>query len=62
VSGRGINAIPGRPEGEGSSRIEDRELDEAARQHQMQEQIHAHEPRRPGFLSRFFGRHRRRSS
>jgi hypothetical protein len=62
VSGRGINAIPGRPEGEGSSRIEERELDEAARRHQMQEQINAHEPRRPGILSRFFGRNRRRTS
>ncbi|HEY7668138.1 MAG TPA: hypothetical protein VIE12_08445 [Actinomycetota bacterium] len=58
MSGRGVNAIPGRPEGEGSSRIEERELQEAARRHEMDEQLHAHDPRRSGFFSRLFRRDR----
>lgn len=57
MSGRGVNAIPGRPEGEGSSRIEERELQEAARRHEMDEQLHG-DPRRSGFFSRLFRRDR----
>jgi hypothetical protein len=60
VTGRGINAMPGRPEGEGSSRIEEHELEEAARRHEMGEQLHAHDPRRSGVFSRLFRRDRTR--
>jgi hypothetical protein len=59
MSGRGINAMPGRPEGEGSARIEEQELKEAAHRHEMDEELHVHDARRTGFFYRMF---RRRSS
>jgi hypothetical protein len=59
MSGRGINAMPGRPEGEGSARIEEQELNEAAHQHEIQEQAHANRAHRGGLFSRLF---RRRSA
>lgn len=59
MSGRGINAMPGRPEGEGSARMEEQELQEAAHRHEVDEELHAHDAPRSGFFSRLF---RRRSS
>lgn len=59
MSGRGINAMPGRPEGEGSARIEEQELEEAAHRHEMDDELRVHDARRAGFFSRMF---RRRSS
>ncbi|MGZ4152259.1 MAG: hypothetical protein ACXVEI_04510 [Actinomycetota bacterium] len=59
MSGRGINAMPGRPEGEATARIEEQELQEAAHRHEMDEDLRVHEARRPGFFSRVF---RRRST
>jgi hypothetical protein len=59
MSGRGINAMPGRPEGEGSGRLEEQELEEAAHRHELDEELHAHEGRRTGFFSKLF---RRRSA
>lgn len=59
MSGRGINEMPGRPEGEGTYRIEEQELQEAAHRHELDEELHAHDARRAGFLSRLF---RRRSA
>jgi len=56
MSGRGVNAMPGRPEGEGSARIEDRELDEAARRHEVQEEAQAHKHRDDRFFSKLFKR------
>jgi hypothetical protein len=58
MGGRGINAMPGRPQGEGSRRVEERELQEAARRHDLDEQAHAHDPKRAGFFSRLFRRDR----
>jgi hypothetical protein len=55
MSGRGINEMPGRPEGEGTYRVEEQELEEAAHRHEMDEELHAHEAR-PGFFSRLFRR------
>jgi len=59
MSGRGINEMPGRPEGEGTHRIEEQELQEAAHRHDMDEELHAHDARRTGFFSKWF---RRRSA
>lgn len=59
MSGRGLNEMPGRPEGEGTHRVEEQELQEAAQRHEMDEELHAHDVRRAGFFSRLF---RRRSS
>ncbi len=59
MSGRGVNAMPGRPEGEGSARIENEELDEAARHHEIEEEAKAHRHRDPSFFSKLF---KRRSS
>jgi hypothetical protein len=59
MSGSGINAMPGRPEGEGSARIEEQELQEAAHRHELDEKLHAHDARRTGFFSKLF---RRRSA
>jgi len=47
--------MPGRPEGEGTYRVEEQELEEAAHRHEMDEELHAHEAR-PGFFSRLFRR------
>ena len=59
MSGRGINEMPGRPEGEATHRLEEQELEEAARRHEVDEELHAHDVRSAGFFSRFF---RRRSA
>jgi hypothetical protein len=59
MSGSGINAMPGRPEGEGSARIEEQELQEAAHRHELDEKLHARDARRTGFFSKLF---RRRSA
>lgn len=56
MSGRGINEMPGRPEGEGTYRVEEKELEEAAHRHEEDEELHAHEAPRPGFFSRLFRR------
>jgi hypothetical protein len=56
MSGRGINEMPGRPEGEGTYRIEEQELQEAAHRHEMDEELHVHDARRTGFFSRLFRR------
>ena len=39
MSGRGINEMPGRPEGEGTYRIEEKELEEAAHRHEEDEEL-----------------------
>jgi hypothetical protein len=57
--GLGGNAVPGRPEGEPSNRIEEQELEEAGRRRVEDEEMHAHHAHRTGFFSRLF---RRRSS
>ncbi len=55
--GLGGNAIPGRPEGEASSRIEEQELEEAGRRPVEDEaMMHAHRERRTGFLRGLFRR------
>jgi hypothetical protein len=56
MSGRGINEMPGRPEGEGTHRIEERELEEAAHRHEIDEELHALDVRRTSFFSRMFRR------
>jgi hypothetical protein len=56
MSGRGINEMPGRPEGEGTYRVEEQELEEAVHRHEMDEELHAYEARRTGFFSRLFRR------
>lgn len=56
MSGRGINEMPGRPEGEATYRIEEQELQEAAHRHEMDEELHVHGARRTGFLSKLFRR------
>ncbi len=48
--------MPGRPEGEASSRIEEQELEEAGRRPVEDEAMHAHHARRTGFLRRLFRR------
>jgi hypothetical protein len=49
--------MPGRPEGEASSRIEEQELEEAGRRPVEDEaMMHAHRERRSGFLRRLFRR------
>lgn len=58
MSGRGINEMPGRPEGEGTYRVEEQELQEAAHRHELDEELHAHEVRRTGFFSKLFRRRR----
>jgi len=59
MSGRGVNAMPGRPEGEGSARIEGRELEEAAHRHEVDELVHPRHERDPGFFSKLFRRRSR---
>ena len=54
--GLGGNALPGRPEGEQSNRIEEQELEEAGRRRVEDEAMHAHHARRTGFLRRLFRR------
>jgi hypothetical protein len=54
--GVGGNALPGRPEGEPSNRIEEQELEEAGRRRLEDEAMHTHDARRPGFFSRLFRR------
>lgn len=56
MSGRGINEMPGRPEGEGTYRIEEQELEGAAHRHEMDEELQAHDARRNGFFSKLFRR------
>jgi hypothetical protein len=56
MSGRGINEMPGRPEGEGTYRVEEQELQEAAHRHEMEEELHVHEAPHTGFFSKFFRR------
>ena len=56
MSGRGVNAMPGRPEGEGSGRIEEQELVEAGHRHEMDEALRERETRHAGFFSRLFRR------
>lgn len=56
MSGRGINEMPGRPEGEGTYRIEEQELEEAAHRHEVDEELHVHDALRAGFFSRLFRR------
>jgi len=56
MSGRGVNAMPGRPEGEGTYRIEEQELEEAASRHEVDEELDDHHARRPGFFARIFRR------
>jgi hypothetical protein len=56
MSGRGVNAMPGRPEGEGSGRMEEQELQEAAHHHDLDERLHAHVAPRSGFFSKLFRR------
>jgi hypothetical protein len=56
MSGRGINDMPGRPEGEGTYRIEEKELEEAAHRHEEDEELQAQEAPRTGFFSRLFRR------
>jgi hypothetical protein len=58
MTGRGINAMPGRPQGEGTLRVGERELREAAHRHEMDEQLHAHDAKRSSFFSRLFRRDR----
>lgn len=58
MTGRGINAMPGRPQGEGSGRVGERELRDAAHRHELEEQVHAHDPKRAGFFSWLFRRDR----
>jgi hypothetical protein len=58
MSGRGINEMPGRPEGEATYRVEEQELQEAAHRHELDEELHAHEVRRTGFFSKLFRRRR----
>ena len=59
MSGRGVNAMPGRPEGEGSARIEERELEEAARRREVDEQVHPRHDRDHRFFSKLFRRRSR---
>jgi len=56
MSGRGVNAMPGRPEGEGSARLEEQELDEAAHRREVDEQLHPPHHRDPRFFSKLFRR------
>jgi len=56
MSGRGVNAMPGRPEGEGSARLEEQELQEAAQRQQVDRELDEHHARRPGFFARIFRR------
>ena len=56
MSGRGLNEMPGRPEGEATYRVEEQELEEAAHRHEVDEELHAHDVRRPGFFSKLFRR------
>lgn len=56
MTGRGINAMPGRPEGEGSYRIEEQELQEAAHREEVDKELDEHHARRSGFFARIFRR------
>lgn len=56
MSGRGINEMPGRPEGEGTYRVEEQELKEAAHRHEVDEDLHVHDARPTGFFSKLFRR------
>jgi len=60
MTGRGVNAMPGRPEGEGSLRIEEQELEEAAHRHEVEEQVHPRHERDARFFSKLFRRRSRR--
>jgi hypothetical protein len=51
--------MPGRPEGEGSARIEEQELEEAAHRHEVDEQVHSRQERDPRFFSKLFRRRAR---
>ncbi len=46
--------MPSRPEGEGSCRLEEQELEEAARHHEMEEEAKPHAHRDPSFFSKLF--------